>query len=130
MCWRQDTLHLFSFCFIDKMTLLIIFSILSLPLTAACYFYSKIKLSVLCALIFFVSNIVFAHSLLYDNHTIFFYLLMAPCVMFPVSCLVAFALDVKYGIFCIDTSFSSIVAWIFSPILLPINLIILYLGNY
>jgi hypothetical protein len=49
--------------------------------------------------------------------------------VFPVSCLAAFALDVKYGIFCIDTSFSSIIAWIFSPILLPINLIILYLGN-
>ena len=112
-----------------KMTLLIIISILSLPLTAACYFYSKIKLSVLFALIFVVSNIIFAHGLLYEDYTIFFYLLMVPCVVFPVSCLIAFALDVKYGIFCIDTSFSSIVAWVFSPILLPINLIILYLGN-
>jgi len=111
------------------MTLLIIISILSLPLTAACYFYSKIKLSVLFALIFVVSNIIFAHGLLYEDYTIFFYLLMVPCVVFPVSCLIAFALDVKYGIFCIDTSFSSIVAWIFTPILLPINLIILYLGN-
>jgi hypothetical protein len=42
---------------------------------------------------------------------------------------VAFAFDVKYAIFCIDTSFSSIIAWIFSPILLPINLVILYLGK-
>jgi len=49
--------------------------------------------------------------------------------MLPVSCLIGFALDVKYGIFCIDTSFSSIVAWVFTPILLPINLIILFLGN-
>ncbi len=111
------------------MTLLIILSILSLPLTAACYFYSKIKLCVLFSLTFLISNIIFAHGLLYEDYTIFFYLLMAPCVAFPVSCLIAFALDVKYGLFCIDTSFSSIVAWIFSPILLPINLIILYLGN-
>jgi len=112
------------------MTLIIILSILSLPLTAACYFYSKIKLSVFFALIFFISNIIFAHGLLYENYTIFFYLLMVPCVALPVSCLIMFALDVKYGIFCIDTSFSSIIAWAFSPILLPINLIILYLGNY
>jgi len=111
------------------MTLLIVLSILSLPLTAACYFYSKIRLCVLFALIFFVSNIIFAHGLLYEDYTLFFYLLLVPCVVFPVSCLTAFALDVKYGIFCIDTSFSSIIAWIFSPILLPINLIILYLGN-
>ncbi len=112
------------------MTLLIILSILSLPLTAVCYFYSKIKLSLFFALIFFVSNIIFAHGLLYENYTIFFYLLIMPCVVFPVSCLIAFALDMKYGIFCIDTSFSSIVAWVISPILLPINLIILSLGNY
>ena len=109
--------------------LLIILSLLSLPLTAACYFYSKIRLCIIFALIFFVSNIIFTHSLLYEDHTVFFYLLMMSCVVFPVLCLIAFALDVKYGIFCIDTSFSSIIAWIFSPILLPINLIILYLGN-
>ena len=109
---------------------LIILSMLSLPLTAACYFYSKIKMCVFFALIFFISNILFAHSLLYENYVIFFYLLLTLCVVFPVSCLIAFALDVKYGIFCIDTSFSSIIAWVFSPILLPINLIILYLGNY
>ncbi len=108
---------------------LIILSILSLPLTAACYFYSKIRLCIFFALIFFISNIIFAHGLLYENYAISFYLLMMPCVVFPVSCLVAFALDVKYGIFCIDTSFSSIIAWVFSPILLPVNLIILYLGN-
>ncbi len=111
------------------MTLLIIISILSLPLTAACYFYSKIKLTVFFALIFIVSNIILAHGLLYEDYTIFFYMLMMPCVVLPVSCLIGFALDVKYGIFCIDTSFSSIVAWIFTPILLPINLIILSLGN-
>jgi len=110
------------------MTLLIL-TTLSLPLTAICYFYSKIKLCILVALVFFVSNIIFAHGLLYEDHTLFFYLLLITCVVFPVSCLIAFALDVKYGIFCIDTSFSSIIAWTFSPILLPINLIILYLGN-
>ncbi len=109
--------------------MLIILSILSLPLTAACYFYSKIKLCILFTLIFFVSNIIFAHGLLYEDYTLFFYLLLVPCVVGPVSGLTAFALDVKFGIFCIDTSFSIIVAWIFSPILLPINLIILYLGN-
>ncbi len=109
---------------------LIILSILSLPLTAACYFYSRVKLSVFFALIFFVSNIIFAHGLLYANYTILFYPLMMLCVVFPVSCLIAFALDVKYGLFCIDTSFTSIIAWVFSPILLPINLIILYLGNH
>lgn len=109
--------------------ILITLCIFSLPLTAACYFYSKIKLCIFFALIFFASNIIFAHSLLYEDYTAFFYLLMALSVVFPVLCLTAFALDVKYGIFCIDTSFSSIIAWIFSPILLPINLIILYLGN-
>jgi hypothetical protein len=81
------------------------------------------------ALIFFVSNIMLAHGLLYEQYAVFFYLLLMLCVVFPVSCLVAFAFDVKYAIFCIDTSFSLMIAWIFSPILLPINLIILCLGK-
>ena len=109
--------------------ILIILSLFSLPLMAVCYFYSKIKLCILFALIFFISNIMLAHGLLYEHYTVSFYLLLMLCVVFPVSCLVAFAFDVKYAIFCIDTSFSMMVAWIFSPILLPINLIILCLGK-
>jgi len=109
--------------------ILIILSLFSLPLMAICYFYSKIKLCILFALIFFVSNIMLAHGLLYEHYTVSFYLLLMLCVVFPVSCLVAFAFDIKYAIFCIDTSFSMMVAWIFSPILLPINLIILCLGK-
>jgi hypothetical protein len=81
------------------------------------------------ALIFFVANIMLAHGLLYEQYAIMFYLLLMLCVVLPVSCLIAFALDVKYAIFCIDTSFSLVVAWLFSPILLPVNLIILCLEN-
>lgn len=81
------------------------------------------------ALVFFVSNIMLAHGLLFEHYTIFFYLLLMLCVVFPVSCLIAFVLDVKYAIFCVDTSFSLVVAWIFSPILLPVNLITLFLEN-
>ncbi len=110
------------------MTLLIFLSILSLPFTAVCYFYSKFWLCVVFALVFFVSNIILSHSILYQDHMIFFYLLLMPFVVFPVSCLIAFALDVMYGIFCIDTTFTILVAWIFVPIILPINLIIYYLG--
>ena len=108
--------------------ILMTLTILSLPLMAACYFYSKFKLCVLFALIFFTSNIMLAHGLFYEHHMIIFYLLIMICVVFPVSCLIAFAFDVRYAIFCIDTSFSLLIAWIFSPILLPINLIV-YLIN-
>ncbi len=108
---------------------LIILSLFSLPLVAVCYFYSRFKLCIMFALIFFVSNIMLAHGLLYEHYTFFFYLLLMLCVVFPVSCLIAFALDTKYALFCIDTSFSLVVAWVFSPILLPTNLIILCLEN-
>lgn len=108
--------------------ILITLSILSLPLMAVCYFYSRIKLCLLLALVFFISNIMFTHSLLYEHHTFFFYLFIMIFVVFPVSCLIAFAFDVKYAIFCIDTSFTLLIAWAFSPILLPINLIF-YLIN-
>jgi len=108
--------------------ILITLSILSLPLTAVCYFYSRLWLCIIFALMFFASNIIFAHSILYQDHTIFFFLLLMPFVMFPVSCLIAFALDVIYGIFCIDTTFAILLAWIFAPIILPINLIIFCLG--
>ncbi len=107
---------------------LIILSMLSLPITAVCYFYSKLRLCIIFTLLFFVSNIIFAHSILYQDHPIFFYLLLLPFVMFPISCLIAFALDVMYGVFCIDTTFAILVAWIFAPIILPINLIIFCLG--
>ncbi len=109
--------------------ILIILSILSLPLAAACYFYSRLWLCIIFGLTFLVSNIIFAHDLLYGDYTGCLYLLLVPCVVLPVSCLIAFALDVKYGIFCIDTTFSILIVWIFAPILLPVNLIILYLGN-
>ncbi len=108
--------------------ILITLAILSLPLMAVCYFYSRFKLCLLFALLFFLSNIMFAHSLLYEHHTFSFYLLIMIFVVFPVSCLIAFAFDVKYAIFCIDTSFSLVIAWAFSPILLPINLVF-YLIN-
>lgn len=108
--------------------ILITLSIISLPLTAVCYFNSKIKLCIIFALVFFVSNIIFAHILLYQDHTVFFYLLLIAFVMFPVSSLIAFALDVMYGIFCIDTTFAILAAWIFAPIILPVNLIIFCLG--
>ncbi len=88
--------------------ILITLSILSLPLTAVCYFYSRLWLCIIFALVFFASNIIFAHSILYQDHKIFFFLLLMPFVMFPVSCLIAFALDVIYGIFCIDTTFDSV----------------------
>ena len=115
--------------FLEMEMILITLSILSLPLMAVCYFYTRFKLCIIFALIFYVSNVMFSYSLLYENHIVFFYLLMAPCVAFPVSCLIAFAFDVKYAIFCIDTSFATVIAWVFSPILLPINLVILCLGN-
>ncbi len=108
---------------------LIILSLLSLPLMAICYFWSRLYLCIMFSLIFFISNIMLAHGLLYEHYVISFYLLMLLCVVFPISCLIAFALDVRYGIFCIDTSFSLVVVWIFSPILLPINIIILCLEN-
>ncbi len=107
--------------------ILIILSILSLPLMAVCYFYSKLKMCFLFALVFFIANIMLAHGLFYEHHAFFFYFLITLCVAFPVSCLIAFAFDVRYAIFCIDTSFSLMIAWAFSPIMLPINLIVYFL---
>lgn len=104
-------------------------SIISLPLTAVCYFYSRTWPCIIAALLFFVSNIMLTHNLIYYDHVFIFSIIMAICVVFPVSCMIAFALDIKYGLFCIDTTFSMIIAWFFSPILVPINLFILCLGN-
>ncbi|KAA3602303.1 MAG: hypothetical protein D8M57_10055 [Candidatus Scalindua sp. AMX11] len=109
--------------------ILITVSIFSLLLTAVCYFFSRSILCIIFASIFIVSNTVLAHTLLYEQHAIIFFLLIAICVIFPVSCLISFLFDIMYGIFCIDTSFSLVIAWAFLPLLLPINLILVCLEN-
>lgn len=101
---------------------IIIISIISLFLTALSYFFSWIKSSILYLIIFFAFNICFTHSLLYKEHIVVFYMIISISCIIPVALLITFALDVKYALFCLDTSFLIPIVWILMPFILPVNL--------
>lgn len=105
---------------------MLIVSVLSFISLAFCYFFGRFRLCILLLVVFYISNILFAHSQLYNDHNLIFYLLVTITVIIPSFGLIAFAFDARYGLFCTDTSFSIVFAWFLSPPILFANLIMFF----
>lgn len=105
------------------MLIVSVFSFLSI---AFCYFFSRFKLCILLLVVYYISNILFAHGHLYGDHNIIFYLVVTIAVIIPGLGLIIFAFDARYGLFCTDTSFSIVFAWFLSPLILLANLILFF----
>jgi len=95
---------------------------LSLMASAVSYFFAKVKLFLFTLLLFYMSNAFLSFLLFYDHQAILFYTIIALFIAFPIGCLIVFALDRYYAVFCTDTSFVIVLIWLFIPILFAVNL--------
>lgn len=101
-------------------SLLIAFA--SLTASAIAYFFSRIKAFSFALLLFYTCNTILSFFLIHNHHVLFFYLIIIFLVLFPLLCLILFALDVRYGLFCIDTSFAVVFVWLLMPLFFTVNL--------
>ena len=102
---------------------LLITGFLALFASALTYFYARVKLFSITLIVFYVCNGLLSSAFFYNTHVIFFYIIMAFFVAFPVMCLIIFALDTHYALFCTDASFLVVFVWLFIFLFFLINLI-------
>ena len=102
---------------------LLLIAFASLIASAISYFFAKIKLFSFTLLLFYTCNTFFSFCLIHNNHAFFFYTIVIFLIIFPIICLILFALDVYYGLFCIDTSFVLFLVWLLTPVLFIVNLV-------
>lgn len=102
---------------------LLLIAFASLIVSAVSYFFAKIKLFSFTLLLFYTCNTFLSFSLTHNNHAVFFYAIVMFLIVFPILCLILFALDVHYGLFCIDTSFVLVIVWLLTPVLFVVNLV-------
>ncbi len=101
--------------------IILFFSAIAIYLTGVCYFYKKVKLAILFSILFYGLNIYMSGEIFYRDHLVVFCVLTTFTFLIPLFCLITFAFDVKYALFCIDTSFLVPLVWLIGPIILPVN---------
>lgn len=106
---------------------LLIIAFVSLLASAGSYFFAKIRILPFALFLFYACN-TFLSSLLFLDHPILFCIIGIFFVALPVICLIIFALDTQYALFCTDTSFIFVIVWLFIPMFFFINLVF-YLFN-
>ncbi len=102
---------------------LLIIAFAFLLAAAASYFFAKTKLFSFTLLLFYIFNACISFSLFYNHHVIIFYVIVVIFIALPIICLITFAFDVHYALFCIDTSFAVVVVWLLIPAFFAVNLI-------
>ncbi len=105
------------------LSLILTIAFFSFAASALSYFFAKYRLFSCLLLLFYISNTILSSSLLYNRFFVLFCILTAICVAFPIMCLILFALDTRYGLFCTDSSFAIVLVWLLAPVLFIINLI-------
>lgn len=101
----------------------IILAFLALLLAGTAYFKAWIKLSLLFLVIFFPLDVWILHGLLVPGHGMMFWLIVFICALVPAFLLTLFALDMRYGWFCFDLSYSWVWVWGGAIVLFGINLL-------
>jgi hypothetical protein len=86
------------------------------------YFHRRIKTCLFFLLIFYGLSLWATTEVFLPQHRVLFSLLAGTFVFFPLSLLLAFFMDVKYGWFCFDMSYSWAFVWGFALIFLGITL--------
>ena len=102
---------------------LLLIAFASLIASAISYFFAKIKLFSFTLILFYTSNTFLSFFLIHNHHTVFFYIIVIFFVALPIICLLLFALDIRYALFCTDTSFVLVFVWLLIPVLFIVNLI-------
>jgi len=102
---------------------LLITSCIALLASALTYFYARVKLFSVTLLVFYLCNGLLSFLMFHDAHLIFLYIIMTIFIAFPVMCLIIFALDTHYALFCTDASFLVVFVWLFICVFFLITLI-------
>lgn len=95
---------------------------LALVFGGVAYFNARIRLCLIFLAAASLLNVWICHGLLVPGHGVIFWLAVCILVLWPAFLLTLFGLDVKYGWFCFDMSYSWAFVWVFSVILFCINL--------
>lgn len=102
--------------------LLLIVTFVTFVASAGSYFFAKTRLLTLCLILFYTAS-TFLSASLFSNHPVFLCIIIIVFIALPVICLILFAFDVQYGLFCTDTSFVFVFVWLLIPALFFINFI-------
>ena len=102
---------------------LLAISFILVIISAVSYYFVKAKTFSFTLLLFYTCNTILSFLLLH-NHSIIFYIAVSIFVALPIICLIIFAIDMRYALFCTDMSFAFVIVWIFIPVFFIVNLII------
>ncbi len=106
-----------------SLTILLAIAAASLVICAVSYYFSRIKLFSFTLILFYASSVYLDSFLFSHCPSIVFIAIVALLVAVPFACLLIFALDTHFALFCTDTSFALVVVWMLAPVLLGINFI-------
>ena len=101
---------------------LLIIAFVTLIASAVTYFFAKARLLSCTLLLFYTSN-TFLSFLLFSHQTVLFSVIVTLFVALPIICLIIFAVDMYFAIFCTDTSFVFVLVWLLMPLFFIINLV-------
>jgi len=102
---------------------LLTIAFVTLIASAVSYFFTKPRILSFTLVLFYTCNTFLSSLLFYDHLTILFYIIIVIFVALPIICLITFALDTHYALFCTDTSFVFVLVWFFIPAFFIVNLI-------
>ncbi len=102
-----------------------IIAFLIFVLAGIAYFYAWIRSCLFILVIFFSLNIWICHELLAPGHNVIFWIIVSMTVLLPAFLITLFGLDMMYGLFCFDMSYSWVFVWAGAMVLYSINLIII-----
>lgn len=101
---------------------LLVIAFITLIASAVSYFFAKARLLSCTLLLFYTSN-TFLSFLLFSHQTVLFSVIVTLFVALPIICLIIFAVDMYFAIFCTDTSFVFVLVWLLMPLFFIINLV-------
>ena len=104
-----------------SLSVLLAIAAASLAICAASYYYSRIKLFSFTLILFYASSVYLDSFLFAHCPSVVFIAMVALFVAAPFACLLIFALDTHFALFCSDTSFALVIIWILAPVFLVIN---------
>ena len=103
---------------------LLLISFVLLITSALSYYFVRARIFSFTLFLFYICNSILSFSLLHNNSIIFFYIIVTILVAFPIICLLIFAIDMRYALFCTDMSFALVIVWLLIPVFFVVNLII------
>lgn len=101
----------------------IVLAFLTLLVGGMAYFNARIRLCLFFLAVSSSLDVWICHELLVPGHSVIFWLIVCILVLWPAFLLTLFGLDLRYGWFCFDMSYSWAFVWVFAAILFGINLV-------